>query len=76
MKWDSDKLKMYLKIYNIRVKELADGIGLSKKTVEWMLYTSTRFEVYHHLLEAYFEGKRKSKIVEHETMIEFYKNFK
>lgn len=75
--WDSDSLRTFFKIYDIRCKEAARDLQINEPLINRMLYEfNFVFDKYNGLLDAYYYAKVKSKIEYHNEMIEYYKSLK
>lgn len=74
MNWTPEKLSIFLNKFNIQQKELAKYLGVSNTKVCYLRRGDEPIENYSGRLTAFFEAKRKSNILYHRQMINYYKN--
>lgn len=76
MEWDAHTFRRFLKVFQIKIDQASDFLGIPKKIIEKLLYEGTDFEDYSEQLDAYLQAQKEAKKREHEVMIRYYENFK
>ena len=74
MKWDSQKLKVFLVVFQLKQKVMAEETGIERSAISRLLNGDCRvkFRDYDELLEAYLQSKLAGKRAELEQLIKWY----